>query len=68
MVFHFLHDALLFLVQVPDGDYVGTYENVVFYVTLWAMLGVGILFIRLASERWGVRESEELYDLDKAPG
>lgn len=67
IVFHFLHDALLFLVQVPDGDYVGTYENVVFYATLWAMLGVGIMVVRFASERWGVREPMELYDLAKAP-
>ena len=35
MVFHFLHDALLFFVQVPGGEYQGLQENVLFYSLLW---------------------------------
>jgi membrane protease YdiL (CAAX protease family) len=67
IIFHFLHDALIFLVQVPDGDYEGVYENLVFYVSLWAMLGIGLLIIQFVTKRWDVRESVELYDLGKRP-
>ena len=67
IVFHFLHDAFIFVVQVPDGEYVGAYENIVFYACLWAMLGVGTLIIKYASERWEISEPVQLYDLAKAP-
>lgn len=67
IVFHFLHDAFLFLVQVPDAAYNGVYENLAFYAGLWAMLGVGCIVTKFASERLGIRQPEELYDLDKAP-
>ena len=67
IVFHFLHDAFIFLVQVPDGEYVGTYENTIFFACLWAMLGVGTLIIKYASERWEISEPMKLYDLAKAP-
>lgn len=65
VVFHFLHDALLFLPQVP-GDYQGIIENLTFTACLWAMVGVGCLLVRFASERMGVRADEELYALEKA--
>lgn len=67
IVFHFLHDAFIFVVQVPDGEYIGTYENIVFYACLWAMMGVGALIIKYASERWEISEPMKLYDLAKAP-
>ena len=41
IIFHFLHDAFLFLVQVPDGVFIGTFENVIFYAWLWGMLLIG---------------------------
>ena len=63
MVFHFLHDAFLFLPQV---DYQGVLENVTFYACLWAMVGVVCLIIKIASERLGVQADEELYTLEQA--
>jgi membrane protease YdiL (CAAX protease family) len=61
MVFHFLHDALLFFVQVPDGVYNGLQETVIFYGILWLMVGVACFIIWYAAERFGVRGDRELY-------
>ena len=67
IVFHFLHDAFIFVVQVPDGEFIGTFENTVFFACLWAMLGVGTLVIKYATERWEIGEPMKLYDPAKAP-
>jgi membrane protease YdiL (CAAX protease family) len=61
IVFHFLHDALLFFVQVPEGEYIGVYENVLFYVMLWLGVALACLLVTLAADKWGVRASMELY-------
>ena len=67
IVFHFLHDAFLFLPQVPGGKYQGVYENMAFFVSLWLMVGVGILVVKFLSERLGIRADRELYMLEDAP-
>jgi hypothetical protein len=67
IAFHFLHDAFLFLPQVPGADYVGVSENVGFFAALWLMVGVGCLLVKLASERLGVKAAEELYVIEPAP-
>jgi membrane protease YdiL (CAAX protease family) len=64
IVFHFLHDAFLFLPQVPGGEYLGVLENVTYFACVWTMVGVGCLIIKFASERLGVRADEELYKLE----
>ena len=66
IVFHFVHDALLFLVQVPD-EYVGVGENVIFYLALWSMVGVACLLIKVAAEKLGVQAEAELYAVEEAP-
>ncbi len=64
IVFHFLHDALLFLVQVPEkGKYIGTTENLLFFGCLWVMVGVACLLIKVATEKFGVQAQKELYTL-----
>ena len=65
IVFHFLHDAFLFLPQLPGGEYVGAMENVASYASLWLMVGVGCVLIKLASDRLGVKADKELYSLDR---
>jgi membrane protease YdiL (CAAX protease family) len=55
IVFHFLHDVLLFLVQVPGDADVGLLDHVLFYFVLWAMTGVACLVIKIASDRLGVQ-------------
>lgn len=64
IVFHFLHDALLFFVQVPDGVFIGVRENVIFYSILWAMVGVACLVTWFAAEKLNVRADRELYAPD----
>jgi len=61
IVFHFLHDALLYLVQVPGHEYLGFAENVTFYIALWIMVGVACLLTRVAAEKLGVQAQTELY-------
>jgi membrane protease YdiL (CAAX protease family) len=67
IVFHFLHDAFLFLPQVPGGEYIGVFENTVFYVSLWVMVGVGCMLIKFSSDRLGLKADEELYTLEYVP-
>jgi membrane protease YdiL (CAAX protease family) len=68
IVFHFLHDALLYLVQVPEGEYLGAAENVMFYVALWIMVGVACLLTRVAAEKLGVQAQAELYQVERDLG
>ncbi len=65
IVFHFLHDAFLFFVQVPEGVYNGWQENIAFYGVLWLMVGVGCFIIWFATERLNIRGESELYILNK---
>lgn len=62
IVFHFLHDALLFVVQVPEGEYIGLRENLAFFVGLWVMVGVACLAVKVAAKRFGIRSETELYE------
>jgi membrane protease YdiL (CAAX protease family) len=61
MIFHFLHDSFLFLVQLPDGAYNGLTENVLFYSLLWLMVGVGCLVTKVAADKLGVTAPRDLY-------
>jgi membrane protease YdiL (CAAX protease family) len=55
IVFHYFHDAFLFFVQLPDGDYTGVIENLVFYACLWMMIAIGMLITRWTVKRPGLR-------------
>jgi membrane protease YdiL (CAAX protease family) len=68
IVFHFVHDALLYLVLVPDAKYTGFAENAVFYVALWIMVGVACLLTKVAAEKLGVQAQTELYQVVQNPG
>jgi membrane protease YdiL (CAAX protease family) len=61
IVFHFLHDTLLFVPQVPGAEYVGLAENVAFFGCLWVMVIVSLALIKIASEKFGVTTRRELY-------
>jgi membrane protease YdiL (CAAX protease family) len=66
IVFHFFHDSLLFFPQLPGGNYSGFHDNMVFYLGLWSMVGVGCLIVKLAADTLGVRADEELYSFTRA--
>jgi hypothetical protein len=61
IVFHFAHDALLFVVQVPGNGVSGFAENAAFYGALWVMVGVACLLIKVAADKLGVQARSELY-------
>ena len=63
IVFHFVHDALLFVPQVSGGDYSGLAENLAFFGCLWGMAVIGLFLIKVASERLGVIADDQLYSL-----
>jgi membrane protease YdiL (CAAX protease family) len=67
MVFHFLHDAFLFLPQVPEAKYIGIAENVAFFGSLWIMVGVGCMLTKFSADRLGVKAEEELYTPEVVP-
>jgi len=61
IVFHFLHDAFLFVVQVPRDIALTNTQNMVFFVSLWAAIGIGCLITKVSAERFGIQEKMELY-------
>lgn len=65
IVFHYLHDALLFFVQVPGGTKWSTRDTVLFFAMLWFMVGAGCLVTKLAAEKLAIRAPADLYSLDK---
>lgn len=64
IVFHFVHDALLFLPQVPRGGASGTYENIVFYASLCIMVGVSCIVIKVSADNLDVKADKELYTIE----
>jgi membrane protease YdiL (CAAX protease family) len=50
IVFHVLHDTLLFAVQNPKGEYIGVNENLIFYSFLFVGLIIGTLVILLSTK------------------
>jgi membrane protease YdiL (CAAX protease family) len=64
IVFHYFHDAFLYLVQLPGGNYTGVADNVIFYSILWLMVAAGCVIAKLAVDGCGVRARSELYGLE----
>ena len=61
IVFHALHDTFLFAVQLPSGEYVGLRDNFFFYASLWIMIGLCIVVIKLFVERFVVVSPIDFY-------
>jgi len=66
IIFHYIHDAFIFLVQTPDAAYYGALENLGFFLGLWMMLGVGCLITKYLVEKTDIAQNIVLYDLAKA--
>lgn len=64
MVFHTLHDALLFFVQLPSGGSQTAAEQATFYLALWLMAAVAVGLTWWASTRWGVRARNPLFRIE----
>jgi membrane protease YdiL (CAAX protease family) len=65
IVFHYIHDAILFFVQPPAGVDTGILGDLLFYGLLWLAVGAGCLITKLAADRLGVRAAEELYRVER---
>ena len=61
ILYHFLHDAFLFVVQVPHEVALSNTQNAVFFLSLWVAVGVGCLVTKVSAERFRIQEKEELY-------
>jgi len=61
IVFHFVHDSLLFFVQAPSSVAFNNLQEVTFFGFLWLMIGVGCIVVRCAAERLDVRGDAFLY-------
>lgn len=61
ILYHFLHDAFIFVVQVPGEVALSNTQNAVFFFSLWVAVGAGCLVTKVSAERFGVQEKEELY-------
>lgn len=64
IVFHYFHDAFLFVVQVPSSVQTSVQDKVLFYVFLWSMVGLGCLVTKLATEKFNVISLTDLYTLE----
>jgi hypothetical protein len=67
IVFHFLHDAFLFLPQVPGGEYIGVFENIASYVSMWLMVAAACVLIKFSADNIGVKADKELYIFEYLP-
>ncbi len=61
IVFHTLHDALLFFVQVPGGTDTNLQELASFHGLLWLSVGLACGLTKVAAERLGARATDDLY-------
>ena len=65
ITFHFLHDAFLFVPQLPGTESTSVVEKLAFYSCLWLAVAVGQVLVKVTSERMTVRAENELYALEK---
>jgi membrane protease YdiL (CAAX protease family) len=61
IVFHYLHDAFVFFVQLPSDAVTSTVEKLIFFGLLWVMVGVTCLLVKILAERFNIRAGKELY-------
>lgn len=61
IVFHYVHDALLFFAQRSGDVPLNDSENLIFFGLLWVMIAVALLVIKVAADRFGVRADQPLY-------
>ncbi len=61
VVFHYVHDSLLYFVQVPGAKLSGVIDNAVFFVCTWLMVGVGCVVTRFFAEKLDMHSEEGPY-------
>lgn len=64
MIYHYIHDAFLYLVQNPGGEYHGFQDQFTFYVFLWSAMLINIIIINLASDGFKIMGKRRIYTID----
>jgi len=64
IIFHYLYDTFLFVVQLPDGNYSGFKDNALFCSTLWISVGLSVLVVKKLSERFNIVNDYDFYVLN----
>ena len=61
IIYHYIHDAFLLLVQNPGGNYYGFGDNFLFYAFLWSAMFLNMMIIVLVTDRFGVVGNKRPY-------
>jgi membrane protease YdiL (CAAX protease family) len=64
IIFHYLHDTFLFFVQLPDGEYSGFHDNVLFFGALWIATALAVACIKRLSEKYSIINAYDFYALN----
>jgi membrane protease YdiL (CAAX protease family) len=63
MIFHYVHDTLLYTVQLPGGDYFGFQDNMFFYAGLWISIALCVAMVKLSVERFNIISPYDFYTI-----
>jgi hypothetical protein len=63
VVFHYVHDSLLYAVQLPGGHYAGFQDNVFFYAGLWISVALCVVMVRFSVERFNIISPYDFYSI-----
>jgi membrane protease YdiL (CAAX protease family) len=64
IIYHYIHDAFLYLVQNPGGKYHGFEDQFTFYIFLWSAMLINIIIINLASDVLKIKGNKRIYAID----
>lgn len=64
IIYHYIHDAFLYLVQNPGGKYFGFEDQFTFYVFLWSAMLINIVIINLATDGLKIKGNKRIYAID----
>lgn len=61
IIFHYLHDTFLFVVQLTEDNYAGFKDNAIFYASLWLSVAICIVIIKKLVERFKIVNEYDFY-------
>lgn len=64
IIYHYIHDAFLFLVQNPGGEYHGFVDQFTFYAFLWSAMLINIIIINLATNGLKIQGDRRIFAID----
>ncbi len=61
IIFHFIHDAFLFVVQLPEGSDQSNLQHLLFYASIWLGMFLIMLLVRLLTGDIDKQRSSNIY-------